>query len=302
VARDGSDVTIGFPIANTTLHVLDKDGRLAPAGLAGELHIGGKGVVRGYWKRPELTADRFVKDPFGDGRLYRTGDLVRRRHDGALEFLGRLDHQVKVRGHRIELGEIESRLAEHPGIAEAVVVARNDGAGVELVAYVISRNGAVDESDVRMHLRSRVPEYMMPRAFVRLPAFPMTPNRKIDRKALPAPQRVAAVVPITAKPDGGLEQTIASIWCEVLELPEVGIDTNFADVGGHSLAMVQVLGRMKDRVSSTVTLVDLFRYTTIRALAKFLGNARQSDPALEASALRAASRRAAAAQRGHARR
>jgi natural product biosynthesis luciferase-like monooxygenase protein len=302
VERDGSDVTIGFPIANTTLHVLDKDGRLAPAGLAGELHIGGKGVVRGYWKRPELTADRFVRDPFGDGRLYRTGDLVRRRQDGALEFLGRLDHQVKVRGHRIELGEIESRLAEHPGIREAVVVARNEGAGAELVAYVISRNGTLDESDMRMHLRSRVPEYMMPRAFVKLTAFPMTPNRKIDRRALPAPQRAAAVVPIAARPEGGLEQTIASIWCEVLELPEVGIDTNFADVGGHSLAMVQVLGRMKDRVSSTVTLVDLFRYTTIRALTKFLGNAEQTDPALEASALRAASRRAAAAQRGHARR
>lgn len=302
VQRDGSDVTIGFPIANTTLHVLDKDGRLAPVGLAGELHIGGKGVVRGYWKRPELTADRFVKDPFGDGRLYRTGDLVRRRQDGALEFLGRLDHQVKMRGHRIELGEIESRLAEHPGIKEAVVVARDDGSGAELVAYVISHHGALDESDVRMHLRSRVPEYMMPRSFVKLTAFPMTPNRKIDRKALPAPQPVAVVVPITARPEGATEQTIAAIWCEVLELPEIGVDTNFADVGGHSLAMVQVLGRMKDRVSSTVTLVDLFRYTTIRALTRFLASAGQSDPAMEASALRAASRRAAVGQRGHARR
>ena len=129
----------------------------------------------------------------------------------------------------------------------------------------------------------------------------MTPNRKIDRKALPAPQRAAVVIPIAARPEGGLEQTIAAIWCEVLELPEVGVDTNFADVGGHSLAMVQVLGRLKDRVSQSVTLVDLFRYTTIRALARFLSAAGQPDPALDASASRAASRRAAVAQRGRAR-
>jgi natural product biosynthesis luciferase-like monooxygenase protein len=301
VARDGSDVTIGLPIANTTLHILDKDGRLAPVGVAGELYIGGKGVVRGYWKRPELTAERFVADPFSDGRLYRTGDLVRRRSDGALDFLGRLDHQVKIRGHRIELGEIESRLAEHADVKEAVVVARDEGSGPDLIAYVISRNGTFDESDVRAHLRTRVPEYMMPRAFVKLTAFPMTPNRKIDRKALPAPQRAAVVIPMTARPEGNLEQAIAAIWCEVLELPEVGSDTNFADVGGHSLAMVQVLGRLKDRVNPTVTLVDLFRYTTIRSLATFLAASGQPDAALEASAARAASRRAAVAQRGRVR-
>jgi natural product biosynthesis luciferase-like monooxygenase protein len=295
VARvgDGSDVNIGFPIANTSLHVLDKDGRLAPIGLAGELHIGGLGVVRGYWKRPELTAERFIADPFGEGRLYRTGDLVRRRHDGALEFLGRLDHQVKVRGHRIELGEIESRLAEHHNVNEAVVVARDDGAGPELVAYVTTRSGALDEADVRAHLRTRVPDYMMPRAVVRLTAFPMTPNRKIDRKALPAPQRVEVVVPIGARAEGSLEQTIAAIWCAVLELPDVGVDTNFADVGGHSLAMVQVLGDLKERVSATVTLVDLFRYTTIRSLARFLTDAGKPDVTLTATASRAASRRAA---------
>ena len=187
-------------------------------------------------------------------------DLVRRRPDGALEFLGRLDHQVKIRGHRIELGEIEARLAEHPAIKEAVVVARDEGGAPELVAYVVAREALLDEADVRAQLRARVPEYMMPRAFVKLSAFPMTPNRKIDRKALPAPQRAAVVVPITARAEGNLEQTIATIWCEVLELPDVGVDTNFADVGGHSLAMVQVLGRLKERVNPAVTLVDLFRY------------------------------------------
>jgi len=301
VARDGSDVTIGFPIANTSLPVLDKDGRLAPVGLAGELHIGGQGVVRGYWNRPELTAERFVDDPFSEGRLYRTGDLVRRRPDGAIEFLGRLDNQVKIRGHRIELGEIETRLRENPAVQDAVVVARTDGAGPELVAYIIPRSGSFVESDVRAHLRTRVPEYMMPRAFVKLSAFPMTPNRKIDRNALPAPQRAAVVIPIAARPEGSLEQTIAAIWCEVLELSDVGSDTNFADVGGHSLAMVQVLGRLKERVSPSVTLVDLFRFTTIRALASFVASAGQSDGALEASALRAASRRAAVAQRGRVR-
>jgi len=301
MTRQRSDVTIGRPIANTTLHVLDRDGRLAPAGLSGELFIGGQGVVRGYWKRPELTAERFVADPFGDGRVYRTGDLVRRRPDGEIEFLGRLDHQVKIRGHRIELGEIEARLREHAAVQDVVVVARNDGGSPELVAYVIPRDGLLDESDVRSHLRTRVPEYMMPRAFVTLAAFPMTPNRKIDRKALPAPQRAAVAVAVEAKPDGNLEQTIATIWCEVLELPEVGADTNFADVGGHSLAMVRVLGRLKERVAAPVTLVDLFRHTTIRGLARFLSTAGQSDGTLEASALRAASRRAAIAQRGRAR-
>jgi natural product biosynthesis luciferase-like monooxygenase protein len=294
VNRDRSDLSIGLPIANTTLHVLDKDGRLAPVGLAGELYIGGKGVVRGYWKRPELTAERFVVDPFFGDRMYRTGDLVRRRPDGALDFLGRLDYQVKIRGHRIELGEIESRLAEHANVQEAVVVARDDGQGQELVAYVIPK-GTFDEADVRSHLRTRVPEYMMPRVIVTLSAFPMTPNRKIDRKKLPAPHRTAVVIPMTARAEGGLEQTIATIWCEVLELPEVGVDTNFADVGGHSLAMVQVLGKLKDRVNKGVTLVDLFRYTTIRSLAKFLSAKDLPDPALAASASRAASRRAAMA-------
>jgi natural product biosynthesis luciferase-like monooxygenase protein len=294
VNRDRSDLSIGFPIANTTLHVLDKDGRLAPVGLAGELYIGGKGVVRGYWNRPELTSERFVPDPFFGDRMYRTGDLVRRRPDGALDFLGRLDHQVKIRGHRIELGEIEARLTEHPNVQEAVVVARDDGQGQELVAYVIP-SGTADEAELRSHLRTRVPEYMMPRAFVSLSAFPMTPNRKIDRKKLPAPQRAAVVIPMTARVEGGLEQTIAAIWCEVLELPEVGADTNFADVGGHSLAMVQVLGKLKERVTPNVTLVDLFRYTTIRSLATSLSSAGQPDRTLAASASRAASRRAALA-------
>ena len=301
ITRDGNDVTIGRPIANTTLHVLDRDGRLAPAGLSGELFIGGRGVVRGYWNRPELTAERFVSSPFGEGRVYRTGDLVRRREDGTLEFLGRLDHQVKIRGHRIELGEIEARLREHASVQDVVVVARNDGAGAELVAYVIGATGQFDELDVRAHLRSRVPEYMVPPVFVRLDAFPMTPNRKIDRKALPAPQRAAVAVATDARPEGNLEQTIAAIWCEVLELPEVGADTNFADVGGHSLAMVRVLGRLKEQVNTPVTLVDLFRHTTIRGLARFLSTAGQPDSTLEASALRAASRRAAMAQRGRTR-
>ena len=300
ITRDNPQVTIGFPLANTTLHVLDRDGRLAPAGLSGELFIGGSGVVRGYWKRPELTAERFVQDPFGTGRLYRTGDLVRRRADGALEFLGRLDHQVKIRGHRIELGEIEARLREHAAVQEAVVVARTDGGSPELVAYVIARGG-FDETSVRTHLRVRLPEYMMPRSFVTVTAFPMTPNRKIDRKALPAPQRAAVPATTEAPPEGNIEQTIASIWCEVLELQSVGVETNFADVGGHSLAMVRVLGRLKERVAAPVTLIDLFRHTTIRGLAKFLSSTGQKDPGLESSALRAASRRAALAQRARVR-
>jgi len=294
--KPGEEVTIGYPLANQSLHIVDRDGRLAPAGLAGELCIGGAGVVRGYWNRPELTAEKFVADPFRGGRMYRTGDLVRRRADGLLEFLGRLDHQVKIRGHRIELGEIETRLREHAAVQEAVVVARDDGSGLELVAYVIAPGG-FDETTARTHLRSRVPEYMMPRAFVTLAAFPMTPNRKIDRKALPAPHRVAVAAAPAARPEGTLEETIAAIWCEVLELPAVGVDVNFADVGGHSLAMVQVLGRLVDRVNPAIKLVDLFRHTTIRSLARFLSSTGQQDEAIAASASRAASRRAAVAQR-----
>ncbi len=292
------EVSIGRPLANQSLHVLDRDGRLAPPGLAGELHIGGLGVTRGYWKRPELTAERFVPDPFADGRLYRTGDLVRRREDGAIQFLGRVDHQVKIRGHRVELGEIEARLGEHPAVREAVVIARDDGAGADLVAYVVGAGGPFDEAQVRAHLRARVPDYMMPRAFVVLSAFPMTPNRKIDRKALPAPRREAAAIAVEARPEGRLEQSIAAIWCEVLEVPAVGVDTNFADVGGHSLAMVRILGKLKASVNPDVRLVDLFRFTTIRSLARHLAAAGRPDAALEAVATRAASRRAALAGRG----
>jgi acyl carrier protein len=293
-------VTIGRPIANTTLHVLDRDGRLAPVGLAGELHIGGRGVARGYWNRPELTAERFVPDPFGAGRLYRTGDLVRRRPDGTLEFLGRLDHQVKVRGHRIELGEIEARLAEHPAVRESVVVARDDGAGTDLVAYVVPREAAPPEADLREHLRARLPEHMLPRAFVVLPGLPTTPNRKVDRKALPPPHRHAPAVAPAARPEGAVEEAVAAIWRDVLDLTEVPVDANFADLGGHSLAMVRVLGKLKERFDGTVTLVDLFRHTTVRALARHLAVAGDgggaADAGFGASAARAASRRVAQEQ------
>jgi natural product biosynthesis luciferase-like monooxygenase protein len=292
----GDSVPIGRPIANTDMLVLDGRLNLQPAGTAGELCIGGDGVVRGYLNRPQLSADRFVKHPYRDGgaRLYRTGDLARLRPDGVVEFLGRLDHQVKIRGHRIELGEIETVLAEHPHVREAAVTAREDVPGdVRLVAYFIARDGRPPSAEeLREHLQKRLPETMVPAAFVPMGAFPQTPNRKLDRKALPPPAPTVAAAP-QERPQSGIEQTIAEIWQAVLNLSDVGVQDNFASLGGHSLLMVQVLGRLKDRVPGPVTLVDLFRYPTIRSLAAFLASQGAPSENLRQSAARAEARRGA---------
>ena len=190
VADASRSIPVGRPIANTQIYIFDENLQLAPIGVAGELVIGGEGVVRGYLNRPELTAERFIPDPFRPGnRLYRTGDQARWREDGVLEFLGRLDDQVKIRGHRIELGEIEAVLARHPAIRQSVVVARDDTPGDKrLVAYLIAETGrAPTVNELRDHLLRELPDFMVPAAFVTLDAFPLTPNNKVDRKRLPAP-------------------------------------------------------------------------------------------------------------------
>ncbi|HEU0299934.1 MAG TPA: amino acid adenylation domain-containing protein, partial [Longimicrobium sp.] len=255
VARDAArvQVPIGRPVSNTRVYLLDGRGEPVPVGVAGEIHVGGMQVARGYLGRPELTAERFGPDPFcGEpgARLYRTGDLGRWGEDGALEFLGRDDFQVKVRGHRVELGEIEAWLAEHAAVREAVVVAREDVAGDQrLVAYVVgAREGEEVEVEVealRAHLAERLPAYMVPAAYVRLDALPLTPSGKVDRRALPAPEGDAYARRAYAEPVGEVEQALAEIWAEVLGVERVGRHDNFFELGGHSLLVVRLVGRMQ---------------------------------------------------------
>lgn len=295
----GDAIPIGTPIANTDVLILDQNLQLVPIGSPGELCIGGSGVVRGYLNRPELTAQRFVPHPFRSepgARLYRTGDLARFRADGVVEFLGRIDHQVKIRGFRIELGEIESAIATFAGVREVVVVAREDVPGDKrLVAYFIPHAGKnPDSSEMREFLKKRLPEYMVPAAFVSMTSFPQTPNRKIDRKALPPPERVAAASNTAyVQPSSDVETLIAQIWQEILSVPKVGVDDNFFDLGGHSLLSVQVLMRLKEKVDKPVSLVDMFRFPTVRSLARYLGADESANEALKQSAARGEARKEA---------
>ena len=234
--------------------------RSCPIGVPGEIFIGGDGVALGYLDRPELTAERFVIDPFAGGgaRMYRTGDLGRWRPDGQLECLGRTDFQVKIRGHRIELGEIESALAAHPTVAQAVVAARAGvGGDKQLCAYVIARSAEVPtSSDLRRHLRVSLPEHMVPPTYVVLDAFPLTPNGKVDRRALPDPDTGALASGDRAEefapPETEMEQTLASVWQGILKVPEVGVQDNFFDLGGHSLLVMRVIAEMEKRTGRRV--------------------------------------------------
>lgn len=263
-------VNIGAPIANTQLYVLDEMRTPVPVGVSGELYIGGAGVTRGYWQRPEMTTDRFVANPFGGaGKLYRTGDLVRWRTDGQIDFLGRVDHQVKLRGYRIELGEIETVLEGLASVSQAVVVAREDTPGdTRLVAY-LQGGDTLSEDKLRTQLSKRLPDYMVPSHFVVLDDFPLTPNKKVDRKALPAPdknrtraQRVGAVVP-----EGGAAQTIADIWSRILGVSDISAKDNFFDLGGHSLLAVQAHREIRDLLkTTTLSITDIFRFPVLSDL------------------------------------
>lgn len=268
-------VNIGQPIANTSLYVLDEAQAPVADGQPGELWIGGEGVAQGYFRRPDLTTDRFRPDPFaGRGRMYRTGDLVRKRPDGKLDYLGRADFQVKIRGHRIELGEIETALEATGGIRQAVVIAREDQPGdVRLVGYVTA-DGPVDELALKVALGQHLPDVMIPAHVVKLDAFPLTPNGKVDRKALPAP--FAAAAPSAARPalapEGGIEETIAAVWTRVLGVPQVGRSDNFFTLGGHSLLAVQAHREMKVALNfDRLAITDIFRFPVVSALAAHLG-------------------------------
>jgi amino acid adenylation domain-containing protein len=272
-------ITIGKPIANTTVYILDAHNNLCPIGVPGELCIGGEGVTLGYWNRPELTAERFIPDPFSTppgARLYRTGDRARWRNDGTLEHLGRLDFQVKIRGYRIELGEIETAIARHAAIREVVAVAREDIPGDQrLVAYLVAENPPADWVDqLRAQLRAALPEYMVPSAFVVLDKLPLTPNAKIDRKALPAPERSASDEAAYVAPCTPTEEILAGIWAEVLKLERVGRDDNFFELGGHSLLAMQVAARVRGALGVDLPLRKIFATQTIANLAAQMGGLR----------------------------
>jgi len=269
----GSSIPIGRPITNTRVYVLDRRMNLVPAGMPGELFVGGDGVARGYLKRPALTAASFVPDPFAAAagqRLYRTGDLVRWRRDGVIEFLGRVDTQVKVRGFRIELGEIEAVLGEHPGVQKSVVAVREDVPGDKrIVAYVVAApDAAPATAELRQHLQAKLPEYMVPSAFMVLEALPLDPNGKVDRRALPAPDGGDASAAAYAPPTNELERLLAGIWQDVLGRASVGIHDNFFDLGGHSLLLIQVHRRTREaRPDCDLPVMALFEHPTIAALA-----------------------------------
>ncbi|HWV17185.1 MAG TPA: amino acid adenylation domain-containing protein [Rhodocyclaceae bacterium] len=281
----GAYAPIGKPVGARSAYVLDADLNLVPPGSEGELYIGGAGLARSYLGRPGLSAERFVADPFGadGGRLYRTGDLVRWRADGELEYLGRLDHQIKVRGFRIEIGEIETMLQAQAGVREAVVVAHETAAGARLAAYVASCEGCVLEAaQLKAALAAALPDYMLPSAIVVLDALPLNPNGKVDRKALPAADLVT--VQQYVPPTEGLEKTVAQVWTEALEVPQVGRDDNFFDLGGHSLLLIAVQNRLETMLQRRIAILDLFKHPTVGALARHLASA--SDAHVGADAQR----------------
>jgi amino acid adenylation domain-containing protein len=273
VARGGI-VPIGRPVANTRIHLLDRSFRPIPVGVAGELCIGGVQLARGYLDRPDLTAERFVPDVCegaAGGRLYRTGDLARHLPDGAVEFLGRIDHQVKIRGFRIEIGEIEAALCAHPDVREAAVLPRGEGADRGLVAYVTPADAS--PATLRVFLRTRLPEPMIPAAWVALPALPLSPNGKLDRRALGRMEPASLARREESgptRPLGQAEEAVAAVWREILGIEEVGRHESFFDLGGHSLLLVRVQARLAEELGREVSLVDLFRYPTVSTLAGFL--------------------------------
>jgi acyl carrier protein len=267
-------VPIGRPISNSKVYVLDAELQQVPVGVMGDIYISGAGLSRGYLTHPEWTAEKFIPNPFSDvsgDRLYRVGDLGTYRTDGQLGYFGRDDFQVKIRGHRIELGEIETALEEMEGIAQAVVMAREDEHGAKrLVAYLVN-SGEVSNDEIRESLRQRLPDYMSPSVFVRMESLPLTPNGKINRRALPAPAIGASAIDGShAAPDSPLEELLADIWTQVLGVEKIGVNDDFFASGGHSLLATQVVARMRSALNVNVPLPRIFETPTIGALAKFI--------------------------------
>ena len=302
VTGEEAAIPIGRPLANTRIYVLDRFGRRVPMGVAGELGIAGLGVVRGYFNRPQLTNERFIKeqavtqDGFADdARVYLTGDLVRLREDGILEYLGRTDYQVKIRGFRIELGEIESVISEFPSVDSVAVVIKSIGEHKQLIAFVTENKKYADRlcvTALKQFLQSRLPDFMVPSPLVFLDKMPLTPNGKINRLALPDPNNQPVHTHEKVLPESQVEKSVADIWCQALARESVGIHDNFFDIGGHSLLVVKVLAELKKAFTKPIQLTDLFRYTTIQQLASFFkDDATPKNERVEDSRQRAMARR-----------
>ncbi len=299
---DDGIVPIGRPFANTQIYLLDAQQTPVPIGVPGELYIGGAGVARGYLRRPELTAEKFTSSAecgvrsaesipnseFRIPKLYRTGDRARYRADGTIELLGRADHQVKLRGYRIELGEIEAALLAHPNVSECVVIVREDEPGDQrLIAYLTATDNEVSTPELRQHLKAQLPDYMLPAAFVTVSAWPLTPNGKVDRKALPAPDG-ARTPAKTVAPRTPIEEKVATIWAQLLRLPQVGVYDNFFELGGHSLLATQVVARLRDAFRVEIPLRALFETPTVAGLSASIVSTIQTGRGQQANAIASA--------------
>ena len=275
-------VPIGRPVANTQMYILDRQMRLVPIGIPGELYIGGVQVGRGYMNRPELTAEKFLPDPFSErpgARLYKTGDLCRYLPDGNIEYIGRTDFQIKIRGLRIELGEIEYVIGQHPDVREAVVIAYGEGGDKRLAAYIILKDDReLNVDGLRSHLKEKLAEYMVPSSFIRMDGFPLTSSGKVDRRALPAPVAKRQTGIDFVAPQSDIEKTIAAIWKDILKLEKIGVNDNFFDLGGHSLLLLRVMNRLQQLFGRPLTVVDMFQRPTIHALTMFLTGEPQKTP------------------------
>jgi hypothetical protein len=278
---------VGKPIPDLRVYLLDRHGQPVPIGVAGEIYVGGAGVARGYLNRPELTAERFLQDPFSTepkARMYRSGDLGKWRPDGTIEYLGRNDDQVKVRGFRIELGEIEAQLAGHPRLKEAVVIAREDAPGEKrLVAYVIAADpdNAPRAESLREHLKGILPDYMMPTAFVALNSLPLTANGKLDRRALPAPELSSYLTRDYEPPQGEVEEALAEIWRKLLRLDRVGRNDNFFELGGNSLVATRVATHLNYRLGLEFPVRAIFENPVFTEMASFVSNEMRTAEMLE---------------------
>nr|WP_175653859.1 non-ribosomal peptide synthetase [Pseudomonas sp. Marseille-P9899] len=284
---ESDDIWLGKPLANTTLHIISDDIDVLPVGARGELLIGGDGLARGYHRRPSLTAERFIPDAFSSngGRLYRTGDLARYHADGVIEYAGRLDHQVKIRGFRIELGEIEARLLEHPAVHEAVVIDVDVDGIKQLAAWLVASDSSAStdalRAELKAHLKASLPDYMVPSHLVWLEKMPQTPNGKLDRKALPKPDASQAQA-VYEPPRTEREQRLAQIWAEVLKVERVGLKDNFFALGGHSLLVISVVGKIREAFAISISLHDFLLLETFEDLADFVsaGERRVSKPVI----------------------
>jgi acyl-coenzyme A synthetase/AMP-(fatty) acid ligase/acyl carrier protein len=290
---------IGTPIPDLRLYLLDSQSQPVSPGVVGEIYVGGAGVARGYLNRPQLTSERFVADPFAGqpgAVMYKSGDLARLLDNGEIEYLGRADRQVKIRGFRIELGEIEATLADHPGVQQAVVLARKDGPGEQkLVGYFVRKAGSLPTSnELWEFLRAKLPEHMLPYAFVQLEALPLTANGKIDRAVLPPP--AIAVLAEREPTSNKLEQEILEVWCQILGAQRIGLSDNFFDLGGDSLLLAAVQTRLQQSLKMEISITALFEFPTVRSLAHHLGG-RSSAVSFSGAQQRAQKQRAAFARR-----